>query len=88
MPETDPVRTLIGIFTAVWVLVLVGTILIFEFIVPFNPFHSFFLNSILKGVLSLTLAAVWVFLFAELRNIVMKRELQLTTKQQDAGVGA
>jgi hypothetical protein len=75
---TDPVKTLMLIFTAVWVLVLVGTILIFEFIVPFNPLNSFFLNSTLKGVLSLILAGVWVYLFASLRNVVMKRELRLS----------
>jgi membrane protein implicated in regulation of membrane protease activity len=87
--QTDPVKTLILIFTAVWILVLAGTILIFEFIVPFNPFDSFFLNSTLKGVLSLILAGAWVYLFASLRDIVMRRELQLSkgkkNREQVAG---
>ena len=78
MPETDPVKTLILIFTAVWGLVLFGVILIFKFIIPLNLFESFFLNSILKAALSLVLVVAWLILFAGLRNIVMKRELQLS----------
>lgn len=78
MAETDPVRTLILLFAVVWVLVLVGVILIFKVIVPFNPFPSFFLNSLLKGIFSGILGLAWLYMFAELRNMVMKKELSLT----------
>ena len=61
------------IFTAVWALVLMGTIIIFEFIVPFVIFHSI-LNGILKAALSTVLVVVWLFLFVAMRNAMVRRQ--------------
>jgi hypothetical protein len=72
----DAVRTLIGIFTAVWILVLVGTVVIFEFIVPLVVFHSF-LDSVLKGVLASILGLVWLFLFYEMQNLMERTQLRI-----------
>jgi hypothetical protein len=70
---------LIGIFTAAWVLVLLGTVLIFEYIVPLAIFHSF-LDSIVKGILATVLVAVWLLLFVGMRNIMVRTQLRLVKK--------
>jgi len=70
---------LIGIFTAAWVLVLLGTVLIFEYIVPLAIFHSF-LDSIVKGILATILVAVWLLLFVGMRNIMIRTQLRLVKK--------
>lgn len=80
MPERDPVTSLIAIFTAVWALVLVGVIIVFEFIVPLNILGSFFLNSILKAVLAMILGLVWLALFVEMRNFMVKSQLSSRAK--------
>lgn len=83
MASNDPVRTLIGIFTLVWILVLVGTIIIFRYIVPLDLFHSY-LDNVLKGVLSAILGLIWIALFVELRNIMIKRQFIFVKKQAGA----
>jgi len=70
---------LIGIFTVAWVLVLVGTVIIFEYIVPLDIFHSF-LDSIVKGVLATILVIVWLFLFVKMRNFMIRTQLRLVKK--------
>ncbi len=77
--ERNPVITLIGIFTAAWLLVLVGTVLIFEYIVPLTIFHSF-LDGIVKGVLATILVLIWLLLFDEMRNVMVKTQLKLEKK--------
>ena len=79
MPERDPVRVLIGIFTAAWVLVLVGTIIVFGFIIPLVVFHSF-LDGILKGILATLLVLFWLFLFVQMRNVMVKSQLRIEKK--------
>ena len=74
MAKSNPLLLLIVIFTATWALVLVGTIIIFEFIVPFVFFHSL-LDSILKATLSTVLVVVWLFLFVAMRNAMVRRQL-------------
>lgn len=65
---------LLGIFVIVWLLVLAGTIIIFEFIVPLVLFHSF-LDGVIKGVLAAALVVVWIGLFIVLRNAMVRRQL-------------
>jgi len=82
-PEKEEKKSLwelIGIFTAAWLLVLVGTGIIFDGIVPLNVFPSFFLNSILKAVLATVLVAAWLVLFVEMRNRMVKTQLRLEKK--------
>ena len=69
-----PIVALLGIFTLAWVLVFVGTVIIFEFIIPFS-FSSFFYNSIAKAVFTTILAMVWLYLLLLLRNVAVKRLL-------------
>ena len=70
---------LLGIFTAAWALVLVGTVLIFRYIVPLTIFHSF-LDGVVKGVLATILVAVWLVLFVEMRNLMIRTQLRLVKK--------
>jgi hypothetical protein len=79
LSERDPVRVLIGIFTAAWILVLLGTIIVFGYIVPLDIFHSF-LDSIVKGVLALILVFVWLILFVQMRNVMVKSQLRIEKK--------
>jgi len=72
----DAVKTLIGIFTAVWILVLVGTVIVFEYIVPLAVFHSF-LDSVLKGILATILVVVWLFLFYEMQKMMVRTQLRI-----------
>jgi hypothetical protein len=70
-----------AIFTAVWALVLLGVVLIFKIIIPLHVFSSFFLNSALKAVFAAILVVVWLVLFAELRNFMIKSELALAKEK-------
>ena len=67
-----------GIFVAVWLLVLAGTIIIFKVIVPLALFHSF-LDGVAKGILALVLVVVWVALFILLRNAMVRKQLNFET---------
>lgn len=81
MPEVrSAVVMLAGIFTAAWLLVLLGTVLIFEFIVPLNIVHSLLLNGVVKGVLATMLVIVWLFLFVKMRDYMIKTQLRLEKK--------
>ncbi len=70
---------LIGIFTAAWLLVLIGTVIIFEYIVPLDIFHSF-LDSIVKGFLTMILVVVWLYLFVRMRNLMVRTQLRIEKK--------
>lgn len=70
---------LAGIFTAAWLLVLLGTVLIFEYIVPLNIFHSL-LDGVVKGVLTTILVVVWLFLFVKMRDYMIETQLGLEKK--------
>ena len=66
---------LLAIFTMVWLLVLAGAIIIFEFIVPLAIFHSF-LDGVTKGILATILVVVWIGLFMLMRNAMETRRLR------------
>ncbi len=70
---------LIGIFTAAWILVLLGAALIFEYIVPLTIFHSL-LDGVVKGILATILVAVWLALFVAMRNLMIRTQLRLVKK--------
>lgn len=74
MPKRNPIPTLLAIFTLVWILVLAGTIIIFQFIVPIVIFRSMF-DGVLKGVLTTVLVIVWLALFIILRDTMIRRQL-------------
>ena len=64
---------LMTIFSIVWILILAGTIIIFEFIVPLKIFQGL-LNGLVQGGLTLILALVWVGIFLFMRNQMVKRQ--------------
>lgn len=70
---------LIGIFTAAWLLVLIGTVMIFEYIVPMTIFHSL-LDGLVKGILTTILIVIWLALFAKMRDVMIDTQLRLTKK--------
>ena len=71
----NPLPMLLAIFALVWILVLAGAIIIFEFIVPLNTFHSS-LDGVIKGVLATILVIVWIGLFVVMGNAMEKRQLR------------
>jgi hypothetical protein len=79
-PREESIMFLLAIFKAAWALVLFGTVMIFEFIVPLNLFQSFFLNSIIKGVLTTILVGIWLLLFLEMRNAMVRNQLKIEKK--------
>jgi hypothetical protein len=76
----DPLPIFLAIFTVIWALVLVGTIIIFEFIVPMQIFHSY-LDGIMKGVFATILVVVWLGLFVLMRNAMVRRQLPHVTNK-------
>jgi hypothetical protein len=71
---------LVGIIGLAWVLVFLGSYIIFELIVSFEPFpennHIFaFLNSLLEVVFSAILVLVWIVIMIKLRNLYIKKKL-------------
>ena len=73
---------LITIFTLAWVLVLVGSAMIFEVIVPISFWNNFFYDSITKAVLVTILVLVWLYALLLLRDIAVKRSLFPKKKSQ------
>ncbi len=69
-----PFTILIGIFFASWILVLVGTIIIFGFIVPFSYCQCFY-DNIIKGVFATILALIWLFLMIVMRNVLVRSRI-------------
>jgi hypothetical protein len=70
--NSSPLIAILGILTAIWLLVLAGTVIIFGYIVPFAYFHNF-LDSILKGTFSTILVLVWLGIFIGLTNSFVGR---------------
>ncbi len=70
-----------GIIGIAWLLVIVGSFMIFYLIVPIDIFLgkkdyvSIFLNSFLKVVLSAILAFLWIVVMVRLRNVYIERKL-------------
>ncbi len=71
---------LFTIFTIAWLLVLVGTIIIFEFIVPFHYWGGIY-DSVAKGIFTTILGLVWLYALVLLRDVFVKRNI-LTKKQE------
>ncbi len=53
--------------------------IIFGYIVPLDIFHSL-LDGIVKGVLATILVVVWLFLFVEMRDVMIRTQLRLVKK--------
>jgi hypothetical protein len=80
LEKEKPMVALFAIFTVAWLLVLIGTIVIFEFIVPFHYWGGIY-DSVAKAVFTTILALVWLYSLAFLRNVFVKRNI-LTKKQE------
>ncbi len=63
-----------AIFTAAWVLVLAGAVVIFEFVVPFSYFHNY-IDSIAKGVLGTIVALLWLYAMVKMRDYFVSRKI-------------
>lgn len=66
--------SLVAVFAIAWLLVLLGVIVIFEFIVPFQ-FCSCFYDSVAKGVFATVLSVAWLFALVLMRNVLVRRTL-------------
>ncbi len=70
-----------GIIGLAWLLIFLGSYIIFYLIVPMNIFPGrtdyilIFSNSLLKVILSATLAFVWITIMIKLRDLYIKRML-------------
>jgi hypothetical protein len=70
----DAILPLMAILATMWILILVGSILIFHFIVPLDiPGLDRASLGVLKVVLGASLAALWLFIFIKLRDIYASR---------------
>ncbi len=69
-----PYAEMIGIFTISWLLVLLGAIIIFKYIVPFN-YCNCFNDGILKGVFAVILSGVWLLAMVVMRDVMVRRTI-------------
>jgi hypothetical protein len=70
----DAILPLMAILATMWILILVGSILIFHLIVPLDiPWLDRASLGVLKVVLGASLAALWLFIFIKLRDIYASR---------------
>lgn len=65
---------MLATFAIAWLLVLLGTIVIFELIVPFQYFGNIF-DGVLKGVFTLILAVVWLVAMVGMRDYIVRRRI-------------
>jgi hypothetical protein len=70
---------LLALFTIAWLLVLIGTVLIFDFIVPFHHWGGIY-DSVAKGIFATILGLVWLYALALMRDVFVKRNI-LAKKQ-------
>ncbi|MCP8304098.1 MAG: hypothetical protein H3Z50_01295 [archaeon] len=72
---------LMGIIGVAWLLVFLGSYIIFHLIVPIDLFPGrtdyifTFFNSLLKVTLSTVLSVMWILIMIKLRDIYIKRKL-------------
>lgn len=71
---------LFAIFTMAWLLVLIGTVLIFDFIVPFHYWGGIY-DSAAKGVFATILGIVWLYALNLMRDVFVRRNI-LTKKEK------
>ena len=69
-----PYAEMIAIFTISWLLVLVGAIIIFRYVVPFN-YCNCSNDSILKGVFAVILSGVWLLAMILMRDVMVRRTI-------------
>ena len=81
MQKEKPLLELYGIFTAVWLLVLLGTILIFDLIVPFHYWGGIY-DSFAKGIFASILALIWLYAFILLRDAFVRRNIPSKESKQ------
>lgn len=81
MEKERPIQILLVIFTIAWLLVLIGSVLIFEFIIPFHYWGGFS-DSVAKGVFATILGLVWLYILALLRNLLVKRTIPTREKER------
>jgi pilus assembly protein TadC len=74
MEKQRPIFILLGIFTIAWLLVLIGSVVIFEFIIPFHYWGGF-TDSIAKGIFATVLGLVWLYALALLRNLLARKTI-------------
>jgi hypothetical protein len=69
-----PYVEMIGIFTISWLLVLLGAIIIFKYIVPFS-YCNCSNDSILKGVFAVILSGAWLLAMVAMRDVMVRRTI-------------
>jgi hypothetical protein len=84
MEKQRPIFILLGIFTIAWLLVLIGSVVIFEFIIPFHYWGGF-TDSIAKGAFATVLGLIWLYALALLRNLLAKKTIPTQSKASISG---
>ncbi len=74
MEKERPIFILLAIFTIAWLLVLIGSVVIFKFILPFHYWGGL-TDSIAKGVFATVLGLVWLYALALLRNLLVRKTI-------------
>ncbi|HZW57105.1 MAG TPA: hypothetical protein VFF30_12520 [Nitrososphaerales archaeon] len=85
-PRTQSSRQLIelmAIFAIAWLLVLLGAIIIFKVIVPFQDCVCF-TDNILKGVFASILGVVWLLALIFMRNVIVRRQIYNRKLEEEA----
>lgn len=74
MARDSSMTSLFGIFGAAWLLVLLGAIIVFKFIVPFT-FCDCIYDGVVKAALAALLSAAWLLIMVAMRNFLVSRTL-------------
>ena len=77
MPESNPLPALIAILTAAWLLILLGAVVIFNYIVPFSLFHSY-ADSVAKGIFGTVVGLLWLFAMAKMKDYFVRKKIVKT----------
>ncbi|MGI0079687.1 MAG: hypothetical protein ACRECH_08685 [Nitrososphaerales archaeon] len=70
----SPLISLFGILTAAWLLILVGVVVIFNYIVPFSYFHSY-ADSVAKGGFGTIVSLLWLFAMVKMRDYFVRTRI-------------
>lgn len=83
MPERNPLPALLAILTVAWLLILIGAVIVFNYIVPFSYFHSF-ADSVAKGVFGTIAALLWLLAMAKMRDLFVRKEILKSNQTADS----
>ena len=71
---------LFGFLFGMWILILVGGGIIVTILGPFSVSGfgelDWFIGSVIKAIIAISLVVLWIFILSKLKNLIFKKEIK------------